>query len=177
MSGSDGPHADSSPDWLTQAVRESCKSEQWNRLLSTVNDRIQTHISNFDLPLFSDMDEATQSAIVEKEFKELVKLKSPGLYHYSSTLNAAVDEALLARLRGQTCALQYNVDHLTNICTTAVKDILLNSPPDMASASRIFINRSQMHCSLCQEYTLLVLYFPLINTQTASSVSEAIHMV
>lgn len=157
MSGPDGTHTDPSPEWLMQAVAESCKSEQWNRLLHTVNDRIQTHISSFDLPLFSDMDEATQSAIVEREFKELVKLKSPGLYHYSGTLNAAVDEALLARLRGQTSALQYNVDHLTNICTTAVKDILLNSPPDMASASRIFINRSVMYCCLQQYHILMFL--------------------
>lgn len=135
------PNNDPSPDWLTQAVSQSCRSSQWTALLSTVNDRIQTHIGSFGLPMFSDMDEATQTSLVEKEFKELVKMKSPSLYHYSGSLNAAVDQALLQRLRGQTHALQYNVDHLTNICTSAVKDILLGSPPQMAKASQIFINR------------------------------------
>jgi hypothetical protein len=58
-------------DWLSKAVVESSRSEQWTRLLRTVNDRIQGHVGSMGLPAFADMDEATQAAMVEKEFKEV----------------------------------------------------------------------------------------------------------
>jgi hypothetical protein len=61
--------------------------------------------------------------------------------------------------------LQYNVDHLTTVCTGAVRGLLLAAPPEMALASRIFINRCAADARIV---TLIVtLIGTLIGTLTA----------
>ena len=81
---SSGPygHTPQSASWLAEAVVQSCRSEQWTQLLSTVNDRIQAQVTSMDLPLFSDMDGGAQCAMVEKEFKEVGRLMTPLYIRY-----------------------------------------------------------------------------------------------
>ena len=59
------------PQWAENAILNSCQSESWYQLLYGINEKIQSNISNYGLPVFSDLPESEQAALVEKEFHEV----------------------------------------------------------------------------------------------------------
>lgn len=93
------------------------------------------HMYNILLP------NCTNMFIFTYVYVQLVKLKSPTLYRFADTLNSAVDHALVQHLRSSRPLLQYSVDHLVNSVSQSCIDMLVASPPEMATTARVFINR------------------------------------
>jgi hypothetical protein len=127
------------------ALDSLCQSSSWSRMLETIQRNTSKRLKEKGYGRYSELTAAEQASFVEREFYEMQQANEPVLQSFGTRLNKAVDDELLRLLyksnAGEVSHIS-NVDYLSSICSSSIQSILKSSPPEFATAAKLFLNRS-----------------------------------
>lgn len=127
------------------ALDSLCQSSSWSRMLETIQRNTSKRLKEKGYGRYSELTAAEQASFVEREFYEMQQANEPVLQSFGTRLNKAVDDELLRLLyksnAGEVSHIS-NVEYLSSICSSSIQSILKSSPPEFATAAKLFLNRS-----------------------------------
>lgn len=158
------------PTWASRAIATAIDDPSWEPLLESLHAGIRTQLTTLSVgKRFSELGETEQAALVERSFHESQQNEadSERVSRFSQRLGKAVNDELLAFLSSASLAGDYvlptlgereaqggvrfsehpsNSDQMLEIFAKTTLEMLDNSPPEMASTLRLFLNRPLPEC-------------------------------
>jgi len=127
------------------AMVNLCNSEQWTLMLEKIQANTTSKLHEKGYERYSELTSLEQAAFVEREINEMQQRSDPVLSSFGTRLSKEVDDELLRMINDLSTTAGVhpsNAEFLSDVCAKSIQAILKTSPPEFATAAKLFLNRS-----------------------------------
>jgi hypothetical protein len=136
------------PPIIASSIEKVVKDDSWSELLQRVHERTKVVLaktaSGTKSKRFSELTDAEQSALIEREIFEMTQTELDIFGEFERDLHIHVDNELLRAIESSSLCTKVHVTNyhqLSNICAETVHAVLQDSPAELASTAKVFLNR------------------------------------